>query len=159
MPVNQVKKLFDLEKTRRVKCRHFNGTIPMGCPRIFCTNSDLEAFYPKMKSKQDRTGVSRRQLFQVVPFDVRLQAAASGPQLLPAPALQLPVQDDAETWQTQLQRACEDAKVSHYAKPACHAAQHLGVAVWDEVVEVADQIAQMTGMKLLERRRFLGQIR
>ena len=38
LPVNDVKKLFDVEKNRRVRCRHFNGSIPKHCPRIFCTN-------------------------------------------------------------------------------------------------------------------------
>ena len=31
-PVNEVKKLMDAEKQRRVRCRHFNGTIPKGRP-------------------------------------------------------------------------------------------------------------------------------
>ena len=70
MTPNQVKKLFDVVKTRRIKCRHFNGSIPKGCPRIFCTNSDRDAFFPKMKSPHDRTGVFRRQLFQVVSHDL-----------------------------------------------------------------------------------------
>jgi hypothetical protein len=67
---NQIKKMFDLEKTRRINCRHFNGTLPKGCPRIFITNSDSRSFYPSM-SLHDQTGVMRRQLFQVVSRDVR----------------------------------------------------------------------------------------
>ena len=68
---NQLKKLFDVVKSRRIKCRHINGSPPKGCPRIFCTNSDFDDFYPKMKNKQDRTGVFRRQLFQVVVRDLK----------------------------------------------------------------------------------------
>ena len=48
--------------------------------------------------------------------------------------------------------------VAQRASQACAAAESLGVSVWDEVVEVADQIAHMTGMKVLERRRFLAQL-
>jgi len=70
---NQIKKLFDLEKFRRIKCRHFNASIPAGCRRIFCTNSEKEDFYPGM-SRFDRTGVFRRQMFQSVPRDIRKTA-------------------------------------------------------------------------------------
>ena len=110
-----------------------------------------------MKSKHDRTGVMRSQLFQVVAFDLRLTDGASASQALAvaAPAAQVSARDN---WQDLLQQACADAKVSQHAAQACAVAGHLGVAVWDEVVEVADQIAQMCGMKFLERRRFLGRV-
>lgn len=149
--VNQIKKMFDLEKTRRVKCRHFNGTIPARCPRIFCTNSDLESFYPKMKNKHDRTGVMRRQLFQVVSFDVRLLHGPPGP----LPTHHGPTDD----WRSLLEKTCHDANLSQYATQACAAADHLGVALVEEVSEVAEQIATMLGMKFLERRRFLEHLR
>ena len=58
-----------------------------------------------------------------------------------------------------LEQACSEALVSKYTSQACGAAMHLGVAMWGEVVEVADQIAVMVGMKVLERRRFLEQVR
>ena len=83
---NQVKKLFDVEKSRRVKCRHFNGSLPRGCPRIFCTNSDQDSFYPRMKSKEDRTGVLRRQLFQVVTRDLKKAPPPSPSNASPAGA-------------------------------------------------------------------------
>ena len=51
------------------------------------------------------------------------------------------------------------ALVGHHSAQACVVAETLGVAVWEEVIEVAEQIAQMTGMKLLERKRFLAQMR
>ncbi len=50
------------------------------------------------------------------------------------------------------------AHVAQRASQAYAVAESLGVSVWDEVVEVADQIADMTGMKVLERRRFLAQL-
>ena len=34
LPVNDVKKLFDVEKNRRVRCRHFNGSIPKHLSRL-----------------------------------------------------------------------------------------------------------------------------
>lgn len=91
VPVNEVKKLLDLAKTRRIRCRHFNGTLPAGCPRIFTTNAaDLESFYPMMRNKQDRTGVLRRQMFQVVSKSVRKADAVT----LPVAADRKPVKGD-----------------------------------------------------------------
>ena len=71
LPVNDVKKLFDVEKNRRVRCRHFNGSIPQHCPRIFCTNSPQQDFFPRFPSEGDRTGVMRRKLFQIISGDLR----------------------------------------------------------------------------------------
>lgn len=48
-PPNQIKKLFDLEKLLRVRCRHFNASIPARCRRIFCTNSSKKDFYLGVK--------------------------------------------------------------------------------------------------------------
>ena len=158
MNLNHVKKMLDLDQGRRISCRHFNGTIPKGCPRIFCTNSDMDSFYPKFKSKHDRTGVLRRQLFQVVAFDIRLPDGATASQALAAPAPALPVRAES-TWQQLLGKTCSEAHVPHCSAQACAAAQNLGVAIWDEVVEVGDQIAQMASMKVLQRRRFLSQLR
>ena len=67
---NQVKKMFDLEETRRINCRYLNATIPARSPRIFVTNSSEQDFYPKMTAR-DATGVKRRQLFVEVTRDVR----------------------------------------------------------------------------------------
>ena len=84
MHINQVKKMVDLEKTRRVKCRHFNGTLPKGCPRIFCTNSSIEDFFPDFPSKADRVGVLRRVVF--VDIDLMdLRKIAPKPAAKPAP--------------------------------------------------------------------------
>ena len=72
---NQVRKMFDLEETRRISCRYMNATIPARCPRIFVTNSSKHEFYPKMSSR-DATGVKRRQLFVEVIRDVRRRTGA-----------------------------------------------------------------------------------
>jgi len=69
---NHVKKMLDLDQGRRISCRHFNGTIPKGCPRIFCTNSSMEEFYPHMPNPHDRKGVMRRQMWQSVLKDTRV---------------------------------------------------------------------------------------
>lgn len=68
---NQIKRLFDLEKSRRVKCRHFNGSKPKGCPIIFCSNSNESRFFPFIEDEYDKTGIFRRHLFQEVRADVR----------------------------------------------------------------------------------------
>ena len=75
LAVNQVKKMFDLEETRRISCRYINATIPAGCPRIYVTNSSEHEFYPKMTSR-DATGVKRRQIFVEVARDVRRRTVA-----------------------------------------------------------------------------------
>lgn len=152
----QVKKLYDLEKTRRVKCRHFNGTIPSGCPRIFCTNSGIQEYYPAMTNKHDRTGIMRRQLFQVVLHDTRL---CSRPSTTEA-QVQLPIaRTDASDWRLLLARVCGEAAVGSHTEAALAAAAHLGVALCEELVEVGDDIASIVSMKALERKRFLAQLR
>jgi hypothetical protein len=158
--VNQVKKLYDVEKARRVKCRHFNGTIPEGCPRIFSTNSDMEGYYPKMKNKHDRTGIMRRQLFQTVRRDVRLCARASGLQSNPTVAA-LPAMSagPAADWHAFLACVCQKAAVSHLTVAVCDAALELGVAFCDELADVGDDIASEVCMKPLERIRFLCNLR
>ena len=98
-----------------------------------------------MKSKHDRTGVMRRQLFQVVAFDLRLTDEASA---VAAPAPQ---------GRAQLAGLAAAGLRRRRSEPLCGASLR-SVAVWDEVVEVADQIPQMCDMKFLERRRFLGRV-
>ena len=73
MAPNSVKKLLDVERARRVSCRHFNGTLPRGCSRILCTNSSSDEFYPIMRNAHDRKGVMRRQMWQDVKRDTRVQ--------------------------------------------------------------------------------------
>ena len=74
---NHAKKLFDLEEAQKILCRHFNGVIPAGCPRIDCTNSNEEGFYPQFKCSADETGVQRRVLFEIVARDLRRGASAA----------------------------------------------------------------------------------
>ena len=149
---NQIKKLYDIEKTRRVKCRHFNATIPKGCPRIFCTNSSLEQYYPVMKNSHDRTGVFRRHLWQVVRNDVRVLSGADSL----APFLPVATSSGAG-WQDLLAEMCEKASVGHHLLAALRVAENLGVALASEIAEVATEIADGVGMKALERKRFLKQ--
>lgn len=147
---NQIMKLFDLEKTRRVKCRHFNGTLPRRCPRIYCTNSGFEEFYPRMRP-YDQTGVVRRQLFQKVVGDIRKQSQASPelPELPPREVLSV-------DWQAQLTKLCCEAHAERHAKEAVLVASELGVALPAELPEVAVDIADQLHMKPLERKRFLA---
>ena len=145
--VNEVKKLFDLEKTRRVKCRHFNGTLPARVPRIYCTNSPEDSFYPRFPSKQDRTGVLRRQLFETIPKDLRKVAGARS-----APS------QSANSWEQCLAKVCTEALVDHHLAAATQIARDMGVALPSEVKEVAEEIADKVEMRPLERKRFLKQV-
>jgi hypothetical protein len=161
---NQIKKLFDLEKGRRVKCRHFNGTIPPGCARIFITNSDEKAFYPKM-SAYDQTGVMRRQLFQAVKCDLRIRAQLTeleSGRAVPAVGL---ASDDSAThkqkptdvpWRDVLQEACQKAHVAHLFPSLSSVCDELGVAERAELFEFAAEIVSKVPTKPLERRRLLA---
>ena len=151
-PPNQIKKLYDLEKTRRPRCRHFNASIPAGCPRIFCTTSGLQAYYPKM-SQWDRTGVFRRHLFQEVLQDVRVHAL---PPPGTVPSLPAPASGD---WAAFLEQVCQRALVARYSEPLRSAADQLGVALQSELAGVAEELAGAVGMKSLERRRFVAALR
>ena len=143
---NQVKKMLDLAKTRRIRCRHYNGTIPAGCPRIYCTNSPLADFYPTMPNKMDRHGVMRRQLF--VNLKKSLIKSRSGSSAATASAA------DLGPWKEVLVRACEEASLTQYTAKATEICNDLGVAFAREIVEVADDVAAGCGMKGLESRRF-----
>ena len=154
---NQIKKLYDVVKTRRVKCRHFNATIPKGCPRIYCTNDTLEKFYPPMKNQQDRTGVFRRHLFQVVVQDVRVfQGAPVATVGKHAPA-GAAASSSGASWRDTLQTMCSNGKVDYHFAAAVRVAEDLCVALANELTDVAADIADGVGMKVLERRRFLSQ--
>ena len=97
----------------------------------------------------------RRQLFQTVAFDLRILEGTSASDAMPAAAVApLVAQGQEVDWRQQLMAVCKDACVSHLATQAAAAAKALGVSVWKEVVEVADDIAQKSGMKMLERKRF-----
>ena len=144
---NQVKKLMDLAKMRRIKCRHFNGTIPAGCPRIFCTNSSLDNFYPDMPDKQDRTGVMRRQLFVVVGKSVIKSAAA--------PSMPIAARTtEPGVWTEALARALDEAALGHHREKATQVCKDLEVAFLDEILEFADDVANACGMGTLASRRF-----
>jgi hypothetical protein len=147
---NQIKRLFDLEKARRIKCRHFNGTKPKGCPLILCTNSVKEKFFPRLDDKHDRTGISRRHLFQDVVVDVRRLLPKQQVTAAPTAAPQ------AGSWQEQLFRVCETASLKGGAGSVLSAALDLGVAMVSELREHASEIATRAALKPLERKRLLA---
>lgn len=154
-PVDQIKKLFDLEKARRIKCRHFNATIPRMCARIFTTNSTFDSFYPKIDNPFDYTGVMRRQLFQSLLGDVRIHGSAQSeqqPALSPTlPLLETPNSD----WRQRLQQVCLEAAVEQHTPRLISAAEQLGVALWAEVPEVIEEMIKNVGLQHLERRRLI----
>ena len=119
----------------------------------------MKNFYPKLEDG-DRTGVLRRQLWQSVSGDVRVNAmpvpasdASDAPALLPLAA------EGNDDWEIFLQQACSQALVDHHFVAARTATMQLGVALRREIVEAADDIATSAGMKNLERRRFLAYLR
>ena len=146
---NAIKKLFDVVKARRVKCRHFNATKPKRCPIILCTNSKKSAFFPAMECKNDRTGVFRRMLFQNV-----LQDARSLPVHQTAPAAS--AQDGTHVgWKVYLNTVCEKALLESRFDSLVNVAVDIGVALASEVQENATSLAETAGLKPLERKRFL----
>ena len=147
---NQIKKLFDLEKFRRVRCRHLNASIPAGCRRIFCTNSAQEDFYPKMANQHDRTGVLRRQLFQTVSSDTRLAFLRKTASTKDKPELA------RSKWRQFLDKVCEKAAVMHCVDSLVAAATEMGVGLETEVVQFARDLAKAAGLKRLETLRFFG---
>ena len=54
---------------------------------------------------------------------------------------------------------CNKAKVSHHLEKAAEVAVAFGVAVPEELSEVADEICNQAVMKPLERKRFLVLVR
>ena len=158
-PVDQIKKLFDLEKARRIKCRHFNATIPRMCARIFTTNSTFATFYPKIENTFDHTGVMRRQLFQSLLGDVRVQGSAQSEQQPPLSATLLPVLETPNSdWRRCLQQVCLEAAVEQHTPRLVSAAEQLGVALWVEVPEVIEEMIKNVGLRHLERRRLIAKL-
>ena len=151
VPVNQVKKLFDTKKRRRVKCRFFNGSIPEGCSKIFCTNSGKEQFYPHFPCKNDRTGVMRRHFFEEVEADLRKM----GTQDSIATSSAVGASSTDVDLQQHLQDVMMKARVGQHTEAAVQIAMDLGAALRSELPEIAHKIARGVGMKPLEQQRFL----
>ena len=150
-PPNQIKKLFDVQKTRRIKCRHFNGTKPYGCPMILSTNSGVEKFFPRLDDKNDKTGIFRRTLFQTVESDIRRIA----PQLAEA-APENGGGEDGD-WRAFLKMlCCKAALTTGRADSLRRASEELGIALISEVKEHAAELASNVGLKPLEQKRFLN---
>ena len=153
--VNQVKKMMDLEKARRIKCRNSNASLPKGCKRIFCTNSEMKEFYPPIPSAKDKKGVMRRQLFQSVVSDLRVVAAPPSTSI----GLELPVSQSQgmdAAWPQQLKALCDDNALSNSFDRLKAAADGLGVAWWCELCDVGQELADAAGLKTLERRRLIA---
>ena len=128
------------------------------CARIFITNSGIDAFYPRMSNPQDRTGVMRRQLFQVADHDLRNTSAAPNVALPVAairPALPLAKEERATEWRGLLEQTLAEASLSHHYTQACAVCEGLGMAFEDELFDIAEEVAAKVGMKTLERKRFL----
>jgi len=151
MPVNEVKKLFDTLKTRRIKCRHFNGTKPGGCPVILTTNSPESKFFPDFECHGDETGVYRRKLFEAIKRDLRVRAAETSK---PSEKADEEPTEDGD-WQAALKAKMVQARVASYSQAAVRVAEGLGVAFQTELAEAAPEIAKKLSMKTLEQKRFL----
>ena len=146
---NTIKKLFDVKKTRRVKCRHFNATKPKKCPMVLCTNSKERAFFPVMECKNDRTGVFRRMLFQNVLQDVRsLPVKQTAPAAVTQGGTQV-------AWKEFMKAVCEKALLESRIDCLVNVAVDFGVALASEVQENATSLAETAGLKPLERKRFV----
>ena len=152
-PPNQIKKLFDVKKTRRVKCRHFSGTKPNGCPMILSTNSCMEKFFPRMEDPNDRTGVFRRTLFQVVDSSIQRQLKPTA-----TVSADTTKREDA-AWLIHLKAICSKAALTaSRAENLISAADDLGIALISEVKEHAAVLASTVGLKALEAKRFLAAV-
>ena len=108
-------------------------------------------FYPKMENAHDRTGVMRRQLFQVVDRDVRRCAAVAAP-----PASQSVVDRAEADWKGRLKDALAQAHLGVNFTRACEVCVELGVAFPSEIVEHRSLVADKLNLKVLERVRWLA---
>lgn len=145
VPANQIKKMFDLEHTRSIRCRNVNGTFLAGVPRIFTTNSTKKEFFPSM-SAQDRTGVERRHIFETVNVDVRRKAP-----ILPCSTLG---DSKAVNFDVALDNFLEEAMLRHRANKARHWCDEMGVASFAELVSEGPLLAEAMCLKPFEQKRF-----
>ena len=151
-PVTQIKKLFDVVKTRRIKCRHFNGTKPQGCPMILSTNSNMQNFFPRFTNEHDKTGVFRRMFFQEVCSDIR-----SVPRPIDTKASKIDL-DEKLPWVRFVRQVCQQASRLNRVADVLDAALNIGVALVPEVNENAQEICEHSGLKPLEKKRFLNKV-
>ena len=166
VPKNQIKKLFDLEETRRVSCRYVNATIPKKSPRIYITNSEEGDFYPKMKP-QDEKGVKRRQDFVTVTRDVRRQTADT----LPSDATATVAGTGRElAWELQasatnaqlaeeLRAFLQAAQLMQYCDKALAWCLNAGAITIKELLGYPDHFANALNLKFFERQRFNEAVR
>ena len=133
---------------------------------ILITNAEYDEFFPVIKSKFDRKGVMRRNLFQAVSKDVRLQT--KGHSTVEQPQHQKKESGGSScdvassigvVWPDFLRQVCEDASIDEHYEKLHAAASDLGVAWGCELIEVAEDLADKVGLKVLERRRFLAELK
>ena len=75
------------------------------------------------------------------------------------PRSQQAPQTVTEPWHLRLAEVCNKALVSHHLEKAVEVAVAFGVAVPEELSEVADEICNQAVMKPLEPKRFLVLLR
>ena len=62
--VDEVKSFLDVKSERAVKCRHEDGFIPADTVRIFLTNHERHAFFPRETGNKDHSrAISRRMIW------------------------------------------------------------------------------------------------
>ena len=72
LDVDLCKGLVDLEHDRSIRCRHVDGMIPAGTPRVYATNHSWESFWPRL-DQEHRHAIQRRVEWVTVAEDLRLQ--------------------------------------------------------------------------------------
>ena len=100
----------------------------------------------------------RRQLFQVVSHDLRIRS--STPVLPCRQDVACPSSQGMQAgWPDMLKQICDEAGLALRYGALHAAAEELGVAWWYEVADSVHELAEMAGLKPLERKRFLDQLR
>lgn len=157
---NQVKKLFDLEVSRRIRCRNMNGSIPANTPRIFITNSNRSEFFPEM-SPRDFTGVNRRCKFVNVTSDLRRRQATAA-RAAPVPAAAAAPVGDGSVPQgvvSAVTAALTEAQLGHKVAEALAWCDEMGAARVAEVAEHASDLARALQLKALQVDRCVAALR
>lgn len=91
--IDDFKGIVDVEKGRDVACRHKDGTIPAGTPRIFSTNWPREQMLPREALGGFHGGaVCRRMLWVDVKADLRKDTAPTSDSQ--SPRMALPLRDE-----------------------------------------------------------------
>ena len=153
-PPNQVKKLFDLEENRRVRCRHWNAFLPKLTPRIYITNSEKADFFPKMNNR-DKAGVMRRQRFVTVERDLRPPSVPCHEEgVIAVPAQEQTCNDLNPALESHVVAFLEKAHLLHKKKQCLAWCSQMGVALIQEFKAASTDIAIALQLKPMEMKRF-----